>query len=176
MLGWSVFTIAFALGWDSLAAGLGMGMLAEARARALRIAIVFGVSDGLASLAGMLFGHAVGPMLRSVVQVAGPLLVALTGLVVLAFPDLAQRAFSADRWMMMGVPMAFTLDNLNVGLGRGLVRMPPLLEPALIGVVSGLMAWLGMRFALRAQRVLPEYTARAAGMMLMAVAVHDLVT
>ncbi len=176
MIGWSVFAVAFALGWDSLAAGLGMGTLGEARARAVRIAIVFGVSDGIASLAGMLFGHAASPMLRPVVEVAGPVLVAVTGLVVLAFPELAQRAFSSDRWIWMGVPLAFTLDNLNVGIGRGLAHIPPFVEPVLIGVVSGVMAWAGMWIARRSERMLPEYAARAAGVMLVAVAVHDLVS
>jgi putative Mn2+ efflux pump MntP len=124
----------------------------------------------------MTFGHALSPVLRSWVEIAGPVLVAATGIVVLSFPDLAQRALSSDRWVLMGVPIAFTLDNLNVGVGRGLDHMPALLEPVVIGVVSGLMAWLGIGLAARFQRLLPEYTARAAGVMLLAVAVHEYVT
>lgn len=168
--------VALALGWDSLAAGIGLGTVADARSRALRLAIVFGISDGVASLIGMACGHMLSPALRSIVDVAGPVLVALTGAVVLWFPDLAQRALSSDRWMLMGVPIAFTVDNLNVGLGRGLDHMPALLEPLLIGIVSGLMAWCGIVVAARAQRLLPEYTARAAGVLLLAVAVHEFVT
>jgi len=176
VIGWSVFVVALALGWDSLSAGLGLGTVAEARRRALRLALVFGISDGIASLIGMACGHALSPMLRSLVEILGPVLVAITGLVVILVPDLAQRALSSDRWVMMGVPVAFTLDNLNVGFGRGLDHMPALAECALIGVVSGAMAWLGIALARRAERLMPEFAARAAGVMLLAVAVHEWVT
>jgi putative Mn2+ efflux pump MntP len=173
-----VIAIALALGWDSLAAGLGLGTIEQARSRALKFAIVFGVSDGIASFVGMAFGHALSPALRSLVEIIGPVLIALTGLVVLLVPDLAQRCFSWNRWALMGVPLAFTLDNLNVGLGRGLDlgRFPLLLEVALIGLVSGLMAWIGITLAMRAQRLLPEFSSRAAGLVLVAVAVHQYVT
>jgi len=173
---WSVLVVAMALGWDSLAAGLGLGTVASARRRALKLAVVFGVADGLASLIGMACGHALSPVLRSWADILGPTVVAATGLVVLWFPDLAQRAFSSDRWVWMGVPIAFTLDNLNVGLGRGIDHMPALLEPLVIGIVSGLMAWLGIGLAARLNRLVPEFAARAAGVMLLAIAVHEYVT
>lgn len=176
MILWSVLAVSLALGWDSLAAGLGLGTVVDARRRALKLAVVFGVSDGLASLIGMTFGHALSPVLRSWVEIAGPVMVATTGFTVLCFPDLAQRALSSDRWVLMGVPIAFTLDNLNVGVGRGLDHMPALIEPLMIGAVSALMAWLGIGIAARFQRVLPEYAARVAGVMLLAIAVHEYVT
>jgi manganese efflux pump family protein len=71
--------------------------------------------------------------------------------------------------VLLGV--GISLDELAVGFGAGLLRLPLLLLVALIAVQAFFAAQLGMRLGSRLAESTREAAGRVAGLLLMAAAV-----
>lgn len=164
--------LALALGLDSLRASVSIGLLETPPARKVQIAIAFGLCDAVAPLAGLIAGdgflRAVGPWAGSL----GALAMAAYGAYLL-WTGTARRGGTTQgpgSWILFGLPLALSLDNLVAGFGLGAMRMPALFSAAVLGVVSGLMslaglglAHWGMRLGLGRNRWLSGISAEAVG-------------
>jgi manganese efflux pump family protein len=156
--------IGLLLGLASLAVGIGLGAVIPDRNRRGWLALSFALCDGLASLIGSLVGI---DRLRSSLSSSlpwgewlGPLAVACYGLYVLYLtwrcmnpanpttnptnPANPATNFGAARWLVFGLPICLSLDNLVAGVGTEASGMSAVLAALAFGVVSGGLALLGL--------------------------------
>ena len=143
----TLLLLGFALSLDSFRVSLGLGTLKLSRLRQLQIVIAFGVCDALAPLIGLLIGKSLLEFIGPWVEHIGPLLLCAYGVYVIY---IAQRCAGTetgetDRWMVLGLPLSLSLDNLIAGTTLGMIGFPILLSVTIIGVMSALLSLAGLR-------------------------------
>ena len=143
----TLLLLGFALSLDSFRVSLGLGTLKLSRLRQLQIVIAFGVCDALAPLIGLLIGKSLLETVGPWVEHIGPLLLCAYGVYVIY---IAQRCAGTetgetDRWMVLGLPLSLSLDNLIAGTTLGMIGFPILLSVTIIGVMSALLSLVGLR-------------------------------
>jgi putative Mn2+ efflux pump MntP len=138
--------LGFLLGIDSFRASLGLGIVHRSGARRFRIAIVFGLCDGLAPLLGMAIGSVVMTSLSPWTRWLGPVVLGGFGLFTFLTggAEEAQEAEMTSGWICVGLPLTLSLDNLVAGVGLGTLGLPVLPSAVLIGLISGLMSLTGL--------------------------------
>ncbi len=131
----TLFLLGLALGFDSFRVSLGLGGLRLSRARRRLIALSFGVCDGLAPLAGLLLGQSLVATVGRWTEYIAPFALGGYGLYVIYVAcrrgESEQEAEGA--WVVLGLPLALSLDNFAAGVGLGLLQYPALLSAAIIG-------------------------------------------
>ena len=143
----TLLLLGFALSLDSFRVSVGLGTLKLSRLRQLQIVIAFGVCDALAPLIGLLIGKSLLEFIGPWVEHLGPFLLCAYGVYVIY---IAQRCAGredgeTDRWMVLGIPLSLSLDNLIAGTTLGMIGFPILLSITIIGVMSSLFALAGLR-------------------------------
>lgn len=134
------------LGLDSLAVGAALGAVTPERLRRWRLALAFGLCDGLASFAGWAAGAAEWRDSFGWCEWLGPAAVGGYGLYVLS---LAWRTrwlagTGADRWLALGLPLGLSLDNLAAGVGTDASGGSAALAALALGAASGCLALFGL--------------------------------
>jgi len=143
----TLLLLGFALSLDSFRVSVGLGTLKLSRLRQLQIVIAFGVCDAIAPLIGLLIGksllQAIGPWVEHI----GPLLLCAYGVYVIYIAKrcAGSETGETDRWMVLGLPLSLSLDNLIAGTTLGMIGFPILLSITIIGVMSSLLALAGLR-------------------------------
>jgi putative Mn2+ efflux pump MntP len=150
------------LGLDSFKAGLGLAALRRSWQRQAVLALAFGIFDGLGTFAGLALGGALTGPIAIASSYVGPAMLIGYGFLLISIsrktpsdPDLGPQ------WMIVGVPLAFSIDNFVSGVALGLVQFPAPAAATIIGTISGLMAFAGLRFAgtaLRPFRLSPAWS------------------
>jgi manganese efflux pump family protein len=152
----TLLLLGFALSLDSFRVSLGLGTLKLSRLRQLQIVIAFGVCDAIAPLIGLLIGQSLLKVIGPWVEHIGPLLLCAYGVYVIY---IAKRCAGSetgenDRWMVLGLPLSLSLDNLIAGTTLGMIGFPVLLSITIIGVMSSLFALAGLRLGRTAVNLL----------------------
>ena len=159
-----------ALGLDSFRVGIALGAL-PSRIRAPAVALAFGLCDGIAPLVGAVVGEGISTLLGPSLDLLGPAVIAAYGLYLAATalwsPDSEVPAAS---WLFLGLPLTLSVDNLVVGVGAGAAGIPILLTAVVLGGISGLMAYLGLRLGSAARARVRLDTRLVAGLLLVFVA------
>jgi putative Mn2+ efflux pump MntP len=139
--------LGFALGLDSLRVSIGLGAVKQNRVLQFRLALAFGVFDAVMPLIGLLLGHSLLSLTGSGIEYLGPICLATYGLYILYVSRLSkmQKANADEIWIVFGLPLSLSLDNLATGMGLGLLDFPPVASAAVLGFISGLMAWVGLQ-------------------------------
>ena len=152
----TLLLLGFALSLDSFRVSVGLGTLKLSRLRQLQIVIAFGVCDALAPLIGLLIGHSLLEFIGPWVEHIGPLLLCAYGVYVIYIAQRCAGSETAetDRWMVLGLPLSLSLDNLIAGTTLGMIGFPILLSVAIIGAMSALFALLGLRLGKTAVNLL----------------------
>ena len=148
------------MGVDSFRASLGLSTLKPNRSRQFQWVLAFGVFDAATPMVGFLLGHSALDWIGSQIGYLGPICFIIYGIYILCFAR-TQQTEENDHWLILGLPMSFSLDNLVAGAGLGLLAFPPIVSAAILGLMSSLLAWLGLRMgallvhklALRAERI-----------------------
>jgi putative Mn2+ efflux pump MntP len=141
--------LAFTLSLDSFRVSLGLGALRPRPARQAQIALAFGLCDGLAPLVGLLIGRSFVRFVGEWAEYLGPLVLCGYGVytVYVARRCAESESVDDDRWIIFGLPLSLSLDNLVAGASLGMIGFPVPLSVAVIGATSGLMSlaglWLG---------------------------------
>lgn len=170
----SVLLLGVTLGLDSFRACVGLAALSASWRLHASLALAFGLFDGLGSVIGIALGGAV--MRSSIAAPAaylgpglligyGTLLIAVRRRTPSRVRDLGQRC------VILGMPVALSLDNLVSGAALGLVQFPPVTTAAVIGAVSGIMALVGLRFGAMVVRRFSLQSELAVGVMMLLVGV-----
>jgi putative Mn2+ efflux pump MntP len=168
----TLLLLGFALSLDSFRVSLGLGTLKLSRLRQLQIVIAFGVCDALAPLIGLLIGKSLLEFIGPWVEHLGPLLLCAYGVYVIYIAQryAGKEAGDADRWMVLGLPLSLSLDNLVAGTTLGMVGFPLLLSVTIIGAMSALFAFVGLKLGTTAVKLLPVRAELISGVVLIFIA------
>ena len=152
----TLLLLGFALSLDSFRVSLGLGTLKLSRLRQLQIVIAFGVCDAVAPLIGLLIGQSLLKIVGPWVEHIGPLLLCAYGVYVIYIAKrcAGTETGETDRWMVLGLPLSLSLDNLIAGTTLGMIGFPILLSVIIIGVMSSLFSLAGLRLGKTAVNLL----------------------
>ena len=147
--------LAFVLSLDSFRVSLGLGALKLRRARQAQIVLAFGFCDGLAPLLGLLMGQSIVAYLGPWVEQLGPLVLCAYGVYViyLARRHEEKEAEQEAHWMVLGLPLSLSLDNLVAGASLGMIGFPVVISVAVIGALSALMSLAGLLLGRKAKHL-----------------------
>jgi manganese efflux pump family protein len=158
-----LLTLAVLVGLDNLQVSAALGLMAFPPGRRLRLAVAFGLCEGLMPLAGLALGHgllrALGPWPE---RVEAAVLLAC-GAAILLFAlrerrpetNAAGTSAAGRRWLLYGLPLSLSLDNLLAGVALGATGSPLVLSALVIGAVSTALCLAGLFGAARLARRLP---------------------
>ncbi len=148
--------IFLALGLDTLAVALGLGLGGLPRTRWLRVGLVFACCKGLMPIAGLLLGQGLGARLGAfATYAAAGILLVLGGLAIgeaLRGDDddgPARAALAEQPRALLLAGLAVSLDELAVGLALGVLHVP--LGPALayIALQAFVLTFIGLALGTR---------------------------
>jgi putative Mn2+ efflux pump MntP len=145
----TLLLLGFVLSLDSFRVSLGLGALQLSARRRAEIVLSFGLCDALAPLLGLMIGKSIVSYVGSWTEHLGPLLLCGYGAYVIyvARRCAGSEASEEDRWMVLGLPLTLSLDNLVAGASLGMVGFPLLLSVGVIGAMSSLMSLAGLLLA-----------------------------
>ncbi len=167
----AVILLGIALGLDSFRASLAMGAAGLGAARALRVALAFGICDGVAPLIGLAMGRATAVYVASWTELVAPALLIGAGAYVLFKRLEDEKGPPEGGWAILGMPLCLSLDNLVAGVGLGALGPPVVPSAVIIGALSGAMSLLGMALGRLGRLSLPARVERLSGLLLVAMGV-----
>jgi putative Mn2+ efflux pump MntP len=156
--------LALALGFDSCRVSLTLGAAGTAVGRQLRIALAFGVCDGLALVLGVALGRSLVSLVGQWADRFEPSALGAYALFVVWLARSPREETETPSWLVVGLPLSLSFDNLVVGATLGGPRLSLLPVAGLVGAVSGLMALSGLalgRMSVRLLRLRPELVGAA---------------
>jgi putative Mn2+ efflux pump MntP len=164
--------LGFVLSQDNFRVSIALGAFQRNWRRTLRIAVVFGLWDGISPLVGVLIGHYLGQVIGPVADILGPIVLAVYGLY-LVIRSLKTRVPEEldDRWVLLGIPLSLSLDNMVAGTGLGLLGFPPVFSAAVLGTITVLMSFIGLQIGRVAARFILIRSDLLTGIGLLIVAV-----
>jgi len=149
----ALFFVAVALGLDNFGAATAIGLAGPERHVRWRVALVFGVFEGLMPLLGLALGRSLAKELGHHASLVAGLLLALTGVYIVVSEIVRgdktppSAALSTRRLVVLGA--ALGLDNLVVGFALGAYRVNVLVAVLVIAVVSVGLTLLGLELGAR---------------------------
>lgn len=169
----ALLALGVALGLDSFRVSLGLGTLPLRWARRLSIALAFGLCDALALLAGSALGGAFVNLLSQPAEYLGPVVLGSYGLYLIYLARYRADSARADdkSWMLFGLPVVLSLDNLIAGIGVGLLGFSVITSTAVIALMSALMSLAGLQLGGALARRVPLPSELVGGLMLVLLAV-----
>jgi manganese efflux pump family protein len=155
----SLLVLGFVLSLDNFRTAVILGPLRFRWRRALEIAFVFGLFDGVAPLAGILLGHDLSEKIGGgIADTVGAAAIGLYGLylIVRALRTSTQEELEAEhRWSIFGLPVPLSLDNVIAGTGLGLLGLSPLVPATLFGAITFIMTLAGLQLGRMLSRFVP---------------------
>lgn len=140
-----LLALGFALGLDNFRASIALGTLGLRFRRALQVALMFGVWDGLAPLVGVLIGGYFGEAIGPVADYVGPAVMGAYGLYLLVRALRTEEPEEIDHpWALFGIPLSLSLDNLLAGTSLGLLGYPPGLTAVVFGAITVVLSFVGL--------------------------------
>ena len=169
----SLLFLGLVLSLDSFRVSLGLGMLRPPLTKQAQIVVAFGLCDGLAPLLGGSIGQSLTQFLNGWADYVGPTFLALYGAFVV-YSDRCLKVAGHDRepgaWMVFGLPLSLSLDNLIAGTSLGIKGFPLPVCVLVIGGCSSLAAVTGLRMGRIGKNYLPLHGQWVGGLALIAIA------
>jgi putative Mn2+ efflux pump MntP len=163
-------------GMDNFQAACALGMLPLTRARKLALGASFGFCESASSLAGLLAGQFIRADLFPN-RLAGAIALLISGgtILYLSLTEHSVENAANDRWMIFGVPLSLSLDNLVGGAGLGVNGFPPILSAILIGAVCTALSFAGIFLGGRGRALVPQRASMISGAWLVTLSFASLV-
>ena len=138
--------LGFTLSLDNFRTAIALGGLRPGLARSAKIAAVFGFWDGVAPVVGILVGRYASERIGETAEYVGAIALGLYGLylIVQAWRTPAPEDVD-ERWALLGLPLPLSLDNVVAGTSLGLVGFSPWLAAPIFGIITALMALVGLQ-------------------------------
>lgn len=159
-------------GLDNFQAACALGMLPLTRGRKLALGSSFGFCESASSLAGLLAGHFLKTHFFPG-KLAGALALLISGgtIVYFAWSESSVENAANDGWMIFGLPLFLSLDNLVGGAGLGASGFPPILSAVLIGAVCSALSFAGIFLGKLGGMLVPQRAGMISGAWLVTLAV-----
>ena len=168
----SLFILGLVLSLDNARLAVALGAYRLSWGRSLRIAVVFGLWDGLSPLVGLLVGRYFGEEIGPVADFVGPIVLLLFGLYLVVRSLQTEAPEELDeRWVLFGIPLSLSLDNLLAGTGLGLLGFSPVIPAVIFGVATAIMSLVGLLVGRAAARVIPIRSDLLSGVSLITAAI-----
>jgi putative Mn2+ efflux pump MntP len=162
---------------DTFMLGSALGAAGIARRERLRTSLILTAFEAGMPLVGFIAGAGLGAAIGSWAAYLAAAVLALIGLLMLRpgdGEDNDERNLrlleSARGWTVLALGLGISVDELAVGFGVGLLRLPFLLLIALIAGQAFLAAQLGMRLGSRLADGARQAAGRIAGVLLIVAA------
>lgn len=177
----TVVALVLPLGLDTFALSAALGVAGVSSNERLRASLILTAFEAVMPFVGFLLGSGVGTAVGKVSDYAAAAVLIGIGIFMLWPRDeqdeaekvlLLQRARGAA---IIGLGLGISLDELAIGFGGGLLRLPLLLLAALIALQAFMAAQIGMRTGARLGEEAWEWAERLAGILLVGAGVLVLV-
>jgi putative Mn2+ efflux pump MntP len=165
--------LGFTLGLDNFRASIVLGTIPFSRRRAIQVALTFGLWDGVAPLVGIVLGRYLGSTIGPVADYVGPAVLGAYGLFLLVRSLRTTEPEEIDHpWMLFGIPLSLSLDNLLAGTSLGLIGFSPVLSAVVFAVITTLMTFVGLHLGRAAAHLVRIRADLLSGIALVAMAVY----
>jgi manganese efflux pump family protein len=170
---------AFAVGLDNFAAAIGIGLAGvDARTR-LRVGVVFGLFEAGMPLVGILIGHGTAQSLGHTTRYVGGGMLIAAGLWIVfqarrphrPETKIAPRAGSRISGRLVFTALGLSIDNLVVGFGLGVTKIPLVVSLLVFAVVSVGLSIAGLEVGRRLGARMQRSTDELAGVVLIVVGI-----
>jgi manganese efflux pump family protein len=169
----TLLLLGFVLSLDSFRVSLGLGALKLRPIRQAQIVAAFGLCDGLAPLLGILVGQSLVRFIGGWTGYLGPLVLGVYGAYVIYVArryEGNEEARDTGGWIVLGLPLSLSLDNLIAGASLGMIGFPLALSVAVIGAMSALMSLAGLLLGRTAMNYLKLNSELLGGVALVCIA------
>jgi len=163
-------------GMDNFQAACALGMLPLTRVRKLAVGASFGFCESASSIAGLLVGRFVGAHMFPA-RLAGVVALLISGgtILYLSWTERSVENAANDAWMIFGLPLSLSMDNLVGGAGLGVSGFPPVLSGILIGAVCSALSFAGLLLGQRGRVLVPQRASTISGAWLVTLAIVSLI-
>jgi putative Mn2+ efflux pump MntP len=152
----SLLVLGFTLSLDNFRTAIALGALRLRWRRAVQVALLFGVWDGLAPVLGIFVGRYGGHAMGATAEYVGAIALGAYGLYLVAHAWRTPAPEELDqRWALLGLPLPLSADNVLAGTSLGLLGFSPWLAAPIFGAITALMAFLGLQIGRVAAHVIP---------------------
>src|SRR5918997_3506111 len=152
----SLLILGLVLSLDNFRLAIALGAFKLSWRRALRIAVVFGLWDAFSPLVGLLVGSYFGDEIGETADFVGPIVLLVFGLYLVVQSLQTEAPEELDeRWVLFGIPLSLSLDNLLAGTGLGMLGFPPVFTAAVFGAMTALTTFVGLQLGGFVARFIP---------------------
>ena len=122
---------------------------------------------------GLLLGRLIHTALGTLASFLGPLILIACGLLIIfmALREQDTEEVVNSRWLLFGLPLTLSLDNLLAGIGLGALGYPVVFSALVIGLVSASMCFAGLFVGRWVSRWLPAKMELISGSYLVLIAI-----
>jgi manganese efflux pump family protein len=150
----SLIILGFTLSLDNFRTAIALGALRMSWRRSVQVALMFGFWDGVAPLVGILVGHYWSETIGSTAEYVGAIALGAYGLYLVIRAWRTPAPEELDRpWAVFGLLIPLSADNVVAGTSLGLLGFSPWLAAPIFGVITALMALIGLQLGRAASHV-----------------------
>jgi manganese efflux pump family protein len=150
----SLLILGFTLSLDNFRTAIALGALRMSWRRSVQVALMFGFWDGVAPLVGILVGHYWSETIGSTAEYVGAIALGAYGLYLVIRAWRTPAPEELDRpWAVFGLLIPLSADNVVAGTSLGLLGFSPWLAAPIFGVITALMALIGLQLGRAASHV-----------------------
>lgn len=163
-------------GMDNFQAACALAMLPLTRVRKLALGASFGFCESASSLVGLLTGQFVRALVFPS-RLAGAIALLISGgtILYLTWAERSVENAANDGWIIFGLPLSLSVDNLVGGAGLGASGFPPILSAILIGAICSALSFAGIFLGGRGRMLVPQRASMISGTWLVTLAVVSLI-
>jgi len=164
--------VGLALGLDSFQVSLGAGLRKLSSSRQVALALAFGLSDGIATLAGLAMSRSLADDLSSSTGFLGTAVIGVYGLYLILVAKWRPHEDSERelRFMTLGLPICLSIDNWAVGIGLGMLHFPIFASTVILASMSAALSFAGVKLGGTLGNHLPFRAEIGSGIVLLVVA------
>lgn len=169
-----VITVAIAVGLDVLAVSVGVGVARLAWDASVRVGVAFASSEIIMQVVGFGLGAGLGRMIGEIATYAGFALLALVGIFMLrgSVHDDVETKFDATRGTgLLLTSLSISLDSLGVGFALPGVSIPLIPLLITVSISTTIFTFVGLEFGARLGERYEKGAERAAGVILIVLAI-----
>lgn len=168
-----LFFLGILAGLDNLQVATAVGVLPLARARRMLLIAAFAVCEIATPLIGVFFASALQKRFNLSFEALGPFVVAACGVAIVWLALRGEelvKPLSNSRWLLIGLPISLSFDNLLIGVSASSLGQPLLLAALIIGITSAALCVTGILAGTRIARLIPRRAELVSGCALIVIA------